>query len=301
MNLLVGTIMKSGLLIAGLFFWVTFATAEEYPRSEFLIETDQLAKPEVAKQYVVLDCRSQMAYESGHVPEARWVDQAAWASQFANGADNAGWSKRIGLLGIKADSRVIVYDDGMAKDAARIWWILRYWGVKDTRLLNGGWTRWTSEKSPIEVTRVSSVTPAEFAAKADSRRLVTKNQILGLLNDKSFQIVDARSQNEFCGVDKLSNKRAGSIPGARHLEWIDLLDRQTQRFRSPHELRNLFEQSGINLDRPAIAHCQAGGRAAVLAFGMELMGGDNVSIYYAGWAEWGNADDTPVVVGVTKK
>lgn len=294
--------MKSGLLIVGVFLSGALATAEEsYPRPELLIETNQLAKPEVAKQYIVLDSRSKQQYEQGHIPAAHWVDQMTWAKEFANGTDDAGWSKRIGLLGINPDSRIIVYDDGMAKDAARIWWILRYWGVKDARLLNGGWSRWTSEKLPIETTPVRSVSPAEFAAKADSKRLVTKKQVLGSLNDKDFQIVDARSQNEFCGTEKLTNKRAGSIPGAKQLEWIDLLNKQTQRFKSTDELRNLFQESGINLHRQTAAHCQQGGRAAVMAFGMELMGADNVSIYYAGWAEWGNADDTPVVAGLPKK
>ncbi len=120
------------------------------------------------------------------------------------------------------------------------------------------------------------------------------------LKDKNLQIVDARSQAEFCGTDKQKNKRAGAIPGARHLEWIDLIDKKTQRFKSADQLRALFRAAGVDLERPTATHCQSGGRAAVMAFAMELMGATGVSNYYASWAEWGNADDTPIIVEPAK-
>ena len=88
---------------------------------------------------------------------------------------------------------------------------------------------------------------------------------------------------------------------AKQLEWIDLLDKDTQRFKSAADLRKLFEEAGIALDRPTATHCQSGGRAAVMVFGMELMGANDVSNYYASWAEWSNAVDTPVVPGKAKQ
>jgi thiosulfate/3-mercaptopyruvate sulfurtransferase len=131
--------------------------------------------------------------------------------------------------------------------------------------------------------------------------LATKEQLLDSLKESKLQIVDARSEKEFCGIEKLTNKRAGAIPGAKQLEWIDLLDNDTQRFKSATNLRKLFEEAGIALDRPTATHCQSGGRAAVMVFGMELMGAKEVSNYYPSWAEWGNALDTPIVPGKAKK
>ena len=121
------------------------------------------------------------------------------------------------------------------------------------------------------------------------------------LKDSSLQIVDARSEGEFCGTDKLKNKRGGAIPGAKHLEWIDLIDKETQRFKTPDQLRKLFADAEISLDRPTATHCQSGGRASVMAFGMELMGAASVANYYASWGEWGNADDTPIVAGKRRR
>jgi thiosulfate/3-mercaptopyruvate sulfurtransferase len=295
--------MKSALLVLGLLVCGGgLAAADEgYPQPELLVEPTQLAAPESAKQIVILDARNQQQYEQGHVPKARWVDHATWAKDFASGTDTAGWSRKIGLLGITAQSRVVVYDDSMTKDAARIWWILRYWGVKDVRLLNGGWAGWTNGKFPIETGRVGPPPPAEFKAHAESKRLATKKQLLDSLKDKNLQIVDARSEKEFCGTEKMTNKRAGAIPGAKQLEWIDLIDKQTQRFKSPGDLRKIFQDSGIDLGRPTATHCQSGGRASVMAFGLELMGVKDVSNYYSSWSEWGNTDDTPIVPGTAKK
>jgi thiosulfate/3-mercaptopyruvate sulfurtransferase len=271
-----------------------------YPRPELLIEPSQLAKPDVAKDYVVLDARNRTKFKQGHVPNARWVDHAEWAKSFGHGKDAEAWGKRISSLGLTASSRVVVYDDNYTKDAARIWWILRYWGVEDVRLLNGGWAGWKAGNHPTHKDEIA-LRPAKFEAKARSDRLATKEQLLDSLKGGKLQIVDARSEKEFCGVEKLSNKRAGAIPGAKQLEWIDLLDKDTQRFKSAASLRKLFGEAGIALDRPTATHCQSGGRAAVIVFGMELMGAKNVSNYYPSWAEWSNASDTPVVPGKVRQ
>lgn len=275
---------------------VVRADEPAYPRPELLLEPAHLARPEVAKHYVILDARDAVKYHKGHVPSARRVDHEQWAKAFGHGKDANGWSRRIGDLGITAGSKVVVYDDNFTKDAARVWWILRYWGVEDVRLLNGGWTGWQTGKHPVE-SGETTPTPVHFGAKARPDRLATKEQLLDSLKGGTLQIVDARSEKEFCGVEKLTNKRGGAIPGAKQLEWIDLIDKPTQRFRPAAEMRKRFQEAGVDLDRPTATHCQSGGRSAVMAFGLELMGARNVSNYYPSWAEWSNAADTPVVPG----
>ena len=274
--------------------------AGDYPRPDLLVEPSALAKPETLKGFVVLDARTKAKYEAGHVPGARWVDHAVWAKSFGDGQNAAAWSKRIGSLGLTAHSRVVVYDDSHSKDAARVWWILRYWGVKDVRLQNGGWVGWEKDKNPTEKT-APDVTAAEFKAVAAPERMATKGELLKSLTNGTLQIVDARSEGEFCGIDAMKNKRAGAVPGAKQLEWIDLLDRDTHRFKSPDELKTLVAGAGIKLDQPTATHCQSGGRAAVMAYGLELMGAKDVRNYYKSWSEWGNEDDTPVVKPEPKK
>jgi len=272
------------------------SAGEAYARPDLLVEPVTLSRPRVVKEFVILDARKRGPYDEGRIPGAAWVDAAVWAKAFKDGKDAAGWSARIGGLGIGSDSKVVIYDDTSFKDAARVWWILKYWGVQDARLLNGNWTGWKKAGLRIETGKPKGPTPAKFTAKPLSERLSTKKRLLASLQDKGLQIVDARSEREFCGIDKEKNKRAGAIPGAKHLDWIDLIDKPTQRFKSPGQLRKLFQDAGIDLARPTATHCQSGGRSSVMVFGMELLGAKAVSNYYASWAEWGNADDTPIVV-----
>jgi thiosulfate/3-mercaptopyruvate sulfurtransferase len=279
--------------MTALLLCLTMLGANEYARPDLLIEAADLAKK--TDKYIVLDVRNQEAYDQGHVPEARRVDPSTWSKSF-DSQDADGWSKRIGDLGISADAKVVAYDDGTSKDAARIWWILRYWGVQNVRLLNGGWTAWKESKSPVQASSPSPASAVSFEAKPIAARFADKNLLLGSLTEKSLQIVDARSAGEFCGDEKLTNKKAGAIPGAKHLEWSDLIDGETKRFKPADQIQVLFEKAGIDVTKPTATHCQGGGRSSVMAFGLELMGADEVHNYYNGWSEWGNADDTPVVV-----
>src|SRR6516162_5365954 len=163
--------MTRGLLMGAFLALCACATAEEaYPRPELLIEPGTLAKPEEAKRFVVLDARDHEKYVKGHIPGAHWVDHAAWSKAFGEGKDADGWSKRIGELGIGPDTRVVVYDDNHGKEAARIWWILKYWSVEDARLLNGGWAGWEKGGHPVEKSEPALVS-AKFTAKAKVTRL----------------------------------------------------------------------------------------------------------------------------------
>ncbi len=102
-----------------------------------------------------------------------------------------------------------------------------------------------------------------------------------------------RSESEYCGEANTA-KRNGAIPGAVHKEWTEVIDKKTQRFKSPEALAKLFKEAGVDLDRSSVTYCQSGGRAAVMAFTLELMGVKSVRNYYRSWSEWGNEEDTPV-------
>jgi len=278
--------------------WSSIAAASagaDYPRAELLLEPAALARPEAARRFVVLDARDRKSFEAERIPGARWVDAAAWAKAFGSGQDAKGWSMRIGGLGIARGAKVVVYDDGLFKDAGRVWWILRYWGVDDVRLLSGNFSGWKKAGLAAETIESRPPEPVEFAVSPRPNRLATKAQLLAALKGQKLQLVDARSENEYCGLDKGVNKRGGAIPGARHLEWTDLIDRPTQRFKTPEQLRKLLADAGIEPGKPTATYCQSGGRASVMAFGLELMGASEVRNYYASWAEWSGAGETPIV------
>lgn len=281
------------LLLLGL-----LAGDSRYAHPEMLMEAAELARPDVAKGLRILDARDKAKYAAGHVPGALSVDPNAWSKQFADGQDPDGWAKRLGQLGIDLDTPVVVYDDALT-GAARVWWILRYWGVKDVRLLNGGWAAYQAAKGPItkEVPTVEAKSPT---LRPQVARLATRRDVLDLLKKEKKQIVDARTLDEHCGKTGTARK-LGSIPGAVHLDWADLIDRKTQRFKSADEIAKLLRKRSVRLEQPSVTYCQSGGRASVMAFALELMGARDVRNYYRSWQDWGNVDETPVAKPMPQK
>lgn len=282
--------------------WLTLAVLiaaapERYPNADLLILPADLSHLG-ADQVRILDARPHDEYRAGHIPGAVWVDLAGWSKAVNEPHDAKLWATRLASVGVEPTKPIVVYAADV-RDAARVWWILKYMGVSDARLLDGGWTLWRSQALPIEERENQ---PAVNAAdwKPQRERLATKEDVLARLKDKSAGILDARSFREFCGQMKLA-ERAGAIPGALHLEWTELLDPKTKQFKPVAELRQLFKERQIDPDKPAVTYCQSGGRAAVLAFGLELMGGKQVSNYYKSWSEWGNDKDTPIESGTKKK
>ncbi len=266
---------------------------EEYPNQGMLVEPGELQKLKESKPVTVLDVRNREAYLAGHVDGALHVDGSDWAKTFQDGTDEKLWVKRLSILGLTPQSTVVVYDDASTKDAARIWWILKYWGVEDVRLLNGMWTGWKSSGQSISRLTTAAM-PSEFTLSARRERLATKKDVLKTLEANSAGIVDSRTEAEYTGKNKLNNKYGGCMPGAKNLDWAQLVDAKTQRFKTSAELRELFAKARIDLNQPQIAHCQGGGRSSVMNFAMELMGAKNVRNYHASWGEWGNSDDVPI-------
>jgi thiosulfate/3-mercaptopyruvate sulfurtransferase len=282
-------------LLCGALLLVAQPDAREYPRGELLIEAAELAKHSDARKFRILDTRPLKEFREKRIPFTSRIDVADWNKKFTAGPKVAEWEAIFDKLGLDVSVPVVVYGDDL-REVARAWWILRYWGVKDVRILNGGWDAWLAGKYPTHgpedgkqpffaATRPKLV-PAE-------KRLATKDQVKDSLKEKTLQIIDARSEREYCG-DLAMAKRGGAIPGAVHLEWKALIDPKTQRFRGADELKEIFKKAGIDLTRASAAHCQSGGRSSVMVFAMELMGADDVRNYYRSWAEWGNAEDTPV-------
>lgn len=286
--------MRLTIFLTATLLMTTGTAQADYPNASLLIEPEALTKS--TERIIILDARPRAEFDKSHIFGANWVNHDEWQKAFGEGGDAKEWANRIATLGIDPTSKVVVYDANMAKDAARIWWILSYWGVSDVKLLNGGWKTWTARELPTTDSEPEIVKAKPVPVEARRDRFADKQDVLRSLDTGKFQIVDSRSEDEFCGKDGKGTKRAGAIPGAKHLEWSDLIDPETHRFKEAKELQQLFQASNIDPTKPTATHCQSGGRASVMAFGLELMGGKQVKNYYRGWSEWGNAEDAPIQV-----
>jgi thiosulfate/3-mercaptopyruvate sulfurtransferase len=266
--------------------------AEGYAKPDLLVTAATLAKPAERAKFTVIDMRGDAAYRDGHVPKSVNAKTGPWSRAVNEGkADAAFWAKEFAALGMKPTVPVVVVFEDV-KEGCRVWWLMKLAGVEDVRLLDGGWKAYVAANGKVSTEPFTNpVPPAEW--KPDPSRLATKETVLTNLKDKAAQIVDTRSAAEYSGATAMS-KRGGHIPGAEPLEWSDFLDEKTKSFKSPGELKKLIAAHRLDLDKPCVTYCQSGGRAAVVAFGLELMGAKPVKNYYKSWSEWGNDPDVPV-------
>jgi thiosulfate/3-mercaptopyruvate sulfurtransferase len=267
-----------------------------YARPEMLVDTgwltDHLNDPGIR----IVDMRTQ-GYEAGHLPGAVHLANAAIRDakhppEFLPSRE--AFERTMSELGISNSTRVIAYDERGGIYAARLWWILHYYGHSNVALLNGGWVKWKAENRAINNAR-PRLKAGNFQAKPDPHWIATAEDVVGAIGKAGMKIVDARTRAEIDGKDLRGIKHGGHIPGSIPLYWEDALDPATLAFRPASELEKLVKDRGIASSDEVIAYCQVGMRASVDLFVLRLLGYDKLRNYYGAWEEWGNRDDLPIV------
>ena len=279
-----------------------------YAHPELLAETDWLAAHLTDLNLRIVDCRyyydgrvGRDAYLAGHIPGAVYMahptdlsDPTATPPNLAPRPE--GVAATMGRLGIGNDTLVIGYDDEGAHTAARLWWVLAYYGHTKVKLLNGGIVKWLAEGRPIES---GQVTPEPVVFRpcpphADMR--IRGDELKSELNDSRLGLLDVRRLTEYSGAE-VRAARGGRIPGATHLLWQENLNADWT-FRSAEEIQARHEAAGATPDQNVVTYCQSGIRAAHAAFSLRLIGYENVRMYDGSWNEWGNRSDLPIETGV---
>jgi thiosulfate/3-mercaptopyruvate sulfurtransferase len=228
--------------------------ARNPPRPEIgtmLIEPEELQNKLREPGLRILDVRPQPDYDKDHIPGAVHVSVKAWqqlGSKEGGLHDAKAWSDRVGQLGIGKETHVAVYGSSLP-DAARVWWTLKYVGVPNVTLLDGGWDLWRKQMRPT-ATESPRIDAAHFQPDFQADRLQEMNSLGNSLHGGQVKLIDARSAKEFTG-EEVRGKRGGHIPGATHLEWKELLAADG-RFKSARELRELFHKRGIDPSQAAV-------------------------------------------------
>ena len=227
-------------------------TDDGYSHPEYLVEADWLAAHLEDDNVVVVDCDVDAGYNRGHVPGAVLIPD-----NFAKDPDTGRvlmmtppqFQAVCERLGIGDDSLVVCYDNGQGTTAARLWWVLNTYGHRDVKVLNGGWRGWLTGGHDISFDRPAPAEGVTFTPKLDDSMLVTVDELKQACSLEESVVWDTRSDGEWDGTALRGNKRAGHVPGAVHLEWFNLMDRQTHRFRSAPEIRQMLSEHGITPDK----------------------------------------------------
>jgi thiosulfate/3-mercaptopyruvate sulfurtransferase len=281
-----------------------------------LIEPAELARHIEEPQWVVLDCRFDLAlpewgaqaWASGHIPGAQHLDldrDLSGARTAASGRhplpEVSALAATFGRLGIDARVQVVAYDQAAGAFAARAWWLLRWLGHRAVAVLDGGFAAWEREALPVSRAAarraprqfVATVAPGMLASTAEVARLVDS----GALDRAQTLLLDARSADRFAGKNETLDPVAGHIPGARNHPYAGNLDAQ-QRFRAPEPLRRLWEHTLRGAAAPAvIAMCGSGVTACHNLLALEVAGLPGARLYAGSWSEWIRDPSRPVARG----
>lgn len=210
---------------------------------------------------VVVDLDAEAGYLRGHIPGAVFLDNNYERNPETGWVDTLTPERFAAYclgLGIGDETLVVAYDNNMSLHAARFWWTLSYYGHKNVKVLDGGWRRWVSEGRAVAFDRSAASGEAVFTPEADPSLIVGYEAVragcpVGGANAADTVIWDTRTAAEYSGSVSRNN-RPGHVAGAVHLDWMDLMDRATHRFKPPGELRRLLSDAGIAPDKAVFAY-----------------------------------------------
>lgn len=266
-----------------------------YAHPEQLVDTDWVAAHAADANVRIVDMR-QNGYADGHVPNAVYLSPVAIRDAKAPPTflpTPAAFADMMARLGISDGTRVVVYDERGGIYAARLWWILNYFGHSNVALMNGGWVKWSAEHRPTTAA-VPTPPAGRFTPTPQPRWVATADDVVGAIDKSGVKIVDARTTAEIEGTDLRNIRRGGFVPSSVPIYWEDLLDPKAKTFKPADELKKIYEARGILPSQEVIAYCQVGMRASVDLFALHLIGYDKLRNYYGAWEEWGNRDDLPI-------
>lgn len=267
-----------------------------------LVDADELAG--LLDTVTVLDVRYRMGggpmgpeeYAAGHVPGASYVDMdTALASPPGAGGrhplpETGVFEAAMRAAGVSGDRPVVVYDDWAGHAAARCWWLLRYHGHDDVRVLDGGWSAWTGAGLAVESGAGAPVEPGTFAAAPGAMPVVTADDVRSV-----DVVVDARAAVRYRGEAEPIDPVAGRIPGAVNVPTALNLT-EDGRFRPAAELRDLYARVGATDAVTVAAYCGSGVTAAHDVLALEIAG-VAASLYAGSWSEWIVDPARPVETG----
>lgn len=268
-----------------------------------LVDVDELRSLLAgARPVTVLDVRHRMGgpggraeFERGHVPGATYVDlDADLASPPGEGGRHplptaGGFEAAMRRVGVRDDVPVVVYDDWAGHAAARCWWLLRWCGHGDVRVLDGAWPAWQRDGGQV-ASGPDAPRPGDFTARPGAMPVVGAAEVPGV-----GVLVDARSPERWRGEAEPVDPVAGRIPGAVNVPTARNLG-EDGRFRPADALARLYTQVGAVAGADVAAYCGSGVTAAHDVLAMELAG-VRAALYPGSWSGWITDPGRPVERG----
>jgi thiosulfate/3-mercaptopyruvate sulfurtransferase len=235
------------------------------------------------------------AYESGHIPSAIFLDLETDLSSPKDPSGTGGrhplpnpdvLAARLGSLGVGSEHLIVAYDDpsaGQGFYAAHLWWLLRYFGHDQVRVLDGGLAAWTGALETVTPKHPPSI----FTPRVRPEMLVDAADVA--TRDLGSPLIDSRAPERFRGEIEPLDKKAGHIPNATNLFWASALEQGF--WKSPAAQRARFD---FETAEDAIVYCGSGVSACANLLSLEIAGLHGAKLYAGSWSDWVSEDSRPV-------
>jgi thiosulfate/3-mercaptopyruvate sulfurtransferase len=248
--------------------------------------------------------RGKDEYDAGHLPGAAFVNldrdlsapSAAGPGRHPLPSAEA-FADLLGRLGITATTRVVAYDDAGGAIAARLWWLLRHFGLRNGAVLDGGISAWTQAGGELttEVPAIVPAAPLKLVARTDD--VADKRAVDRLRVAPGVLLLDARALERFEGKSEPIDARAGHIPGARSMPFVGNLVAPGGRFLDRASLAKRYDEAGARSAEKVVCYCGSGVTACHDLLALALIGRDDAVLYEGSWSDWAADADLPAAVG----
>lgn len=269
-----------------------------------IISPEQLAA-EISRVQL-FDCRFDLAlpgegrkrYEAGHIPGAIYVslDDDLTAPLGEHGGRHPlpsveAMQALFRRLGIEhGKTAVVAYDDEGGCYAARLWWMLRYCGHENARLLDGGYAAWRETDCAVEIGDVLPSHKSEFTAEPRQEMLATMEEVR--TRGSSDILFDCRAAERYTGAEETIDRKAGRIPGAINVPWRDMVA-ENGRFVTISRMADLLSAA----DERSVMYCGSGVTACVNVWAAGRAGLGVPRLYAGSWSDWISYDENPIATG----
>jgi len=266
------------IFLAGLM--LVFFTASAVAQGDLISAADFMKLYKSNKSLIVIDASKAATYKKSHVKGAINIPNNDLNTDDKHGflKSNADLAAYFGSKGVAADKPIVVTDGGDQKSASRVYWVLKYLGATNVKILHKNMATFKKSRVPL--------TPMAGKKPATTFTLNTNNAIFASIDDvKAGKAIlfDARDAKEFAGT---TEKSKGHIPGAKNLSYKGFQNAE-HVFLPKAEMEKLISHFGINPDSPIIVSCQSGKRAAILFVAFHnVLGYKNVKLYDGSYNEW---------------
>ncbi len=252
-----------------------------------IITTDQFkALKKANKELVIIDASKAKLYTATHITGAINIPYKI-LNQKEGVVDGLlktteDLAKLLGEKGVSDQDEIVIYDEGSQKYSTRVYWVLKYLGATNVKILHKEMSAWG--KARIKLTSaVPNVKAKTFTVNVNADMLADIAFVKESLANENVVIIDARSEKEFIGSDDVKKKYSeGHLPGAIHLEFKDVLN-DNKSFMNAEA----FADKGYTADKTYIMYCKTGVKASVpYVYFKEVLGFENVKVYDGAYLEW---------------